>query len=179
MHVAITGTGSAQAERFALLTDLGTITVPEDYRHETWLASFSEKDSKKFFYLWNDNITDANFPNPTRILKPGDKLRVKVFKQIVSGTTTSDERVAFLKSQKAVFTGAQGVSLVFEQKRSELPKGYWHASFDEENRLWKDACGDHRVPFVYTRWDGSFEFRLGNFESDWDGVHLLLCFSEE
>ena len=78
-------------------------------------------------------------------MKPGDRFRVRVFKQTVGGTTTSEERLAFLKSQNAVLTGAQGASLVFEEKRDQLPKGYWHTSLDENGRLWKDAGGRRRV----------------------------------
>jgi hypothetical protein len=99
-------------EKFGLFADLGIITVPDDYDHATWLALFSKKNRKKF-YFYNDNITDVNFPNPTRILKPGDKFYVRAFKQVVPGNTTSEERMTFLKTQKAIHTGAQGISLVW------------------------------------------------------------------
>lgn len=161
-------------KKFALLADLGTITVPKDYDHATQLETFLEKNRKKFYDV-NENITDAHFPNPTRILKPGDKLRVRAFKQIVEGTTTSEERMAFLATQKAVHTGAQGASLVFEQKRDKLPKGYWYASFDEKERLWEDALRCHRVPSVDARSSGVFFWRLGDFEKAWDGRNAFLC----
>lgn len=165
------------AEKFALLVDLGTITVPKDYEHTTHLASFAEKNRKKFYY-YNENIIDANFPNPSRVLKPGDKFRVRAFKQIVPGTTTSEERMAFLAKEKAVHTGAQGASLVFEQKQAELPKGYWYCSFDERKRLWKGADGYHRVPVVGADSDGDFYFDLGYFEPAWDDDYALLCFCD-
>ncbi len=165
------------AEKFALLVDLGIITVPNDYDHATRLDKFMKKNRKKFCDI-NDNITDANFPNPTRILKPGDKLRVRAFKQVVGGTTTSEERMTFLATQKAIHTGAQGASLVFDQKRDQLPKGKWYASFDEKDRLWADADGYHRVPSVYCDSDGDFEFILGDFELVWYGVDAFLCFCD-
>ena len=168
-------------EKFALLVDLGIITVPDDYDHATCLAKFHAKHQggkNKSFYYYNDNITDKNFPNPTRILKPGDKLRVRAFKQIVGGSTTSEERLAFLATQKAIYTGAQGASLVFEQKRDQLPKGKWYASFDEKEALWSDAGGGHGVPCVDRHSDGGFWFNLGRFESDWDDDHCLLCFCD-
>ncbi|MEK7228112.1 MAG: hypothetical protein AAB681_02010, partial [Patescibacteria group bacterium] len=152
-----------QPEKFALLADLGTITVPDDYVHGKELGSLNQKD----FYYFNTNATDKNFPNPSRILKPGDKLRVRAFKQVSPGSTTSVERMEFLAKQKAVHTGAQGASLVYKQKRNELPKGYWYCSFDEKDRLWKDAVGYHRVPYVRADTDGDFEFSLGNFGHDW------------
>jgi hypothetical protein len=161
-------------KRFSLLVDLGIITVPENYVHKKQLSSLSRKE----FYYFNEKITDVNFPKPTRILKPGDKLWVRVFKQTVPETTTSEDRLGFLAKLKAVHTGAQGASLVYNQKRDQLPKGYWYCSFDEKERLWKDADGDHRVPYVCAYSDGDFEFSLGCFEIGWLGDDGLLCFCD-
>ncbi len=169
--------GADAAKKFTLLVDLGIITVPDDYEHATWLATFLENNREKFYGV-NDNITDANFPNPSRILKSGDRLYVRAFKQIIEGSTTSVERIAFLDTQKAIHTGAQGASLVWEQKRNQLPKGKWYASFDEEERLWKDADGRHRVPFVGAYSGCGFSFRLGYFEGGWRGYFAFLCFCD-
>ncbi len=163
--------------KFNLLVDLGIITVPDDYVHESRLASFGKKNRKKFYY-YNDNITDKNFPNPTRVLKPGDKLCIRGFKQIVGGSTTSEERIAFLARQKAVYTGAQGASLVWEQKRDQLPRGYWYSSFDEKERRWEDADANHEVPGVLACSDGGFFFSLGDFESVRYGSSAFLCFCD-
>jgi len=164
-------------EKFALLVDLGIITVPDDYEHPTRLTTFGEQNKKEFIF-YNKEITDANFPNPSRILKPGDKFHVRAFKQIVGGTTTtSEERMAFLATQNAIHTGAQGASLVFDQKRDQLPKGKWYASFDEKDRLWY-AGGRHRVPFVSCRSGGVFEFSLGGFEVVWSDDSAFLCFCD-
>ncbi len=168
---------SAQAGKFALLVNLGIITVPDDYDHASRLSMFSKQNRKKFYY-YNDEITDKNFLNPTRALKPGDKLRVLVFEQVVGGNTTSEERMAFLATQKAVYTGAQGASLVFDQKRDQLPKGKWYTSFDKPERLWKDADGYHGVPYVDRHSDGDFRFSLGSFEIDWSDDDCLLCFCD-
>lgn len=165
-------------EKFGLLVDLGTITVPADYDHANWLAKFKVKHQggeKKSFYSYNDAITDEDFPNPSRILKPGDRLWVRAFEQVFKGTTTSDERMAFLATQKAIHAGAQGASLVFDQKRDQLPKGKWYASMDEKKRLWKDAYGRHGVPGVGARSDGDFRFNLGYFEHVWNEFSVLLC----
>jgi len=163
-------------EKFALLVDLGIITVPDDYVHDKRLTKFGKQNRKKFYY--SDEITDKNFPNPTRVLKPGDKLRVRAFKQIVPGTTTSEERMAFLATEKAIHTGAQGASLVFDQKRDQLPKGKWYTSFDEKDRLWADAGGNPEVPYVNCRSDGAFEFNLGGFENVWSDASAFLCFCD-
>jgi hypothetical protein len=166
------------SEKFGLLLDLGVITVPDDFAHSTHLATFSKNNRKKFYY-YNDNITDKNFNKATVQLTPGRKLRVKAFKQTVSGNTTSEERMAFLKTQNNIFTGAVGASLVFEQKRDLLPKGKWYCSFDEKEALWKDSDGYHRVPRVDANSDGDFEFGLGYFEYDWYADYVLLCFCDE
>ncbi|MEK7607450.1 MAG: hypothetical protein AAB484_00795 [Patescibacteria group bacterium] len=164
--------------KFALLVDLGIITVPDDYVHEKRLTTFGKQNRKKFYY-YNDEITDKNFPNPTRVLKPGDKLRIRVWKQVVGGTTTSEERMAFLATQKAVYTGAQGLSLVFDQKSNQLPKGKWYVSFDEPKRLWQSADGHHWVPYVHRYSNDDFKFDLGRFVSVWRGSYCLLCFCDE
>lgn len=163
--------------RFALLVDLGIITVPDDYDHATRLEMFSKRNRKKFYY-YNSNITDKNFPNPTRVLKPGDKLRVRVFKQIVGGTTTSEERMEFLATQKAIHTGAQGLSLVFEQKRDQLPKGKWYASFDEKKCLLAVAGGGHKVPRLDVDSNSGFDLCLNPFKDVWDGDYAFLCFND-
>ena len=166
-----------QTEKFDLLVDLGIVTVPDNYDHATRLATFKKENEKKF-YSYNDAITDKNFPKPTRILKPGDKFHVRAYKQIVSGETTSEERMAFLAKQKVVLVGAQGASLVFEQKRDQLSKGKWYASFDEKDKLWKDADGYHRVPDVRALSGGGFRFSLGDFEDAWDVGDAFLCFCD-
>jgi hypothetical protein len=164
-------------EKFSLI-DLGIVTVPADYDHSSCLKKFAKQNGRKFAY-YNDDITDKNFPNPTRILKPGDKFRVCAFQQIVPGKTTSKERMAFLATQKAIHTGAQGLSLIFDQKRDQLPKGKYYASFDEKERLWKDADGNHRVPCVRAFSDGDFDFRLGRFGDVWYDDYAFLCFCDE
>jgi hypothetical protein len=168
---------SEPVEKFAMLDDLGVITVPDGYDHANQLAIFMKKNRKKFYDV-NKDITDVNFSNPTRVLKSGDKLRVRVFKQVVGGITTSEERMAFLATQKAIHTGAQGASLVFEQKRDQLPRGKWYTSFDEPERLWKDSDGHHRVPYLYHHSDGDWYFYLDDFENVWDGGHCFLCFCD-
>jgi hypothetical protein len=86
--------------------------------------------------------------------------------------------MGFLKKMNAIHTGAQGASLVYQQKKDLLPKGYWYCSFDEKSRLWKDADGRRRVPFVYAHSGGDFGFRLGYFEGDWGDGSCVLCFCD-
>ena len=165
--------------KFDLLTDLGIITVPRGYDHATHLATFLKKyfrNGSNFRSSININeaINNGNFQNPSRVMKPGDKFRVRAFKQIVPGTTTSEERMAFLARQKAVHTGAHGASIVFEQKRSQLSRGYVYASLDEKERLWQGL-----MLGIDADWeDGSFGFLWHNFEVVWEEKYAFLCFNE-
>lgn len=163
-------------EKFQLLADLGIITVPDDYVHGGRLTRFYVKHRHEFrHYL--EEITDKNFQNPTRILEPGDKLHVRAFKQVAIGVTTED-RMAFLATQKAVHTGAQGASLVFEQKRNQLPKGFWYVSFDEKERLGKCGVDRYFVPSVVTYQNDSYLFGICDFERNWSYDDAFLCFNE-
>ena len=154
--------------KFALLVDLGIIVVPDSHIPGKCLEMFF-KNNHKNLYDYNKNITDANFSHPSQILKPGNKLRVRAFKQVVSGPTTSQERMAFLSKRKEgnIYVGAQGVSLVFEQKRDQLPKGRWYISFDEAKSLWEDSDGYHRLVSLNAYFDGLFEFSFGYLEGSW------------
>ncbi len=164
--------------RFILLKTID-ITVPADYVHATQLTKFKKAYNKKKFCFYNDAVTDANFIKVTTPLTPGRKFKVKVVKQVVPGRTTAVDRLAVYRSLKAFFTGAQGASLVFAQKRHELPKGSWYCSLDEKEALWQDTDGYHRVPSVHADSDGGFDFDLGHFENDWYDGHCLLCFCDE
>lgn len=148
------------AEKFGLLADLGILTMPADYVH---VAEFA----------------GGSFPNPTRVLKPGDQLWVRAHKQTAPGTTTSEERMEFLAKLQSYHVGTQGIVMVEgDKKRHQLPKGYWYASFDEKERLWLDAGGRHRVPEVDRDSRGRFRRSLGSFGRVWDGRGALLSFCD-
>lgn len=151
--------------KFALLVDLGVITVPNDYVHAFRLEVFREKHQNgavKSFCYYNNSITDKNLSIPSRILHPGDKLRVRAFQQVPLGVTSFEERISFLRQQTGnAFAGAQGASLVFEQRRGQLPKGKQYASLDEEKRLWKDERRAHRISRLDCLPDGAYGFDLG------------------
>jgi hypothetical protein len=168
-------------EKFALLADLGIITVPDDYDHRTWLERFKAKHQSKRpknFCDYDDAITDTNFAMPSRVLKPGDKLMVFAYRQTVGGMTTSEERMRYLETQNTdVYPGAQGASLVFDEKCNQLPKDYGYASFDKvENLPFLD--GHHMVPRVGASSGGGFGFNLGSFERVWSNRSAFFGFRE-
>ncbi len=164
----------ASDSRFKLLNAF-ELTVPEGYIHESQLASFS-KNYKKDFYYYNDNITDENFSKATNKFVPSRTYKVKIFG--INQPVGSEDCLTFLKAQKAILAGAQGISLVWECKKDEFPIGKYTISFDGKDALWKDADGPHRVPSVYRYSDGGWDFYLDNFEGDWDDGYCVLCFCD-
>ncbi|OGZ05884.1 MAG: hypothetical protein A2845_03720 [Candidatus Lloydbacteria bacterium RIFCSPHIGHO2_01_FULL_49_22] len=167
---------ASPSSHFTLMKTID-IVVPDDYVHATQLATF-KRENLNGFYAYDPSIIDANFTNVTTSLVPGRKFRVQVFRPPTSGVTTSEEWLAFLKSQKAVLVGAQGLSLVYAAKREELPKHYVCVSLDEKGAFWKDASGHHRVPYLYGDLSGNFGLYLGIFDHGWTDKCCLLCFCD-
>jgi hypothetical protein len=151
------------------------LVVPVGYDQATRLTNFKAVHGREFGY-YNSDITDANFGRATTRLMPGQKFRVKIFQ--ITETVTSEDCLAFLRSQKAVLVGAQGASLVYELAKSKLPMGRWSVSFDEKDALWTDFNGCRRVPYVDRISGDYFRLDLGCFERDWGGDDCLLCFCD-
>lgn len=162
-----------------LLVDLGIVEVPDDYNHATALETFRQRHVQNFSHL-DQYITDVNFRHPTRVLEPGDKFNVRAFKPGVPGFTCSEKRMAFLATQDAIYTGAQGACLVWEQKRDQLLKGHRYFSYDLKERLWKSPTTEnHGLPGLMAIHGYSFDFRLVAFESEYlSDSDAFLCFTE-
>lgn len=169
------------SDKFTLLVDLGIITVPDDYNHASRLTTFAAQNREKFT-RYDEIISDANFPNPSRILKPGDKLWARVFQVTTSfAFATSAECMSFLASKKAIYTGAQGASLVFEQKRGQLRENTLYLSFDEPDRLYHHDTDYYCLLMVGVNQysSGDFMFRILNLANDWAGGRsCILCFCD-
>ncbi len=153
------------------------VTVPMDYNHDTYIDKRGKEVRKlKNTYYYNDALTSANFTKATNKLIPGKTYRAKIYP--ILETVTSDDCMNFLKRQRAILTGGQGVMLAQSQHGDKFPKDKWTVSFDQKEALWKDADGYHGVPCVGADSDGGFEFYLGYFESDWCADDCLLCFCD-
>ena len=153
------------------------VTVPMDYKHETYIDQEGKQVKKlKNTYYYNDDLNSKNFANTTTKLVPGKTYHVKIFPILT--TVTSEDNMNFLKRQRAIFVGGQGLMLAQNQHKNKFPKGKWTVSFDQKDSLWKDASGDHRVPLVVADSDGDFDFDLGCFENGWGDGHCLLCFCD-
>ena len=172
--VGIISPESIVDERFEFIKKF-RLTVPDNYNHATQLTTFA-KDHKKEFYYYNENITDTNFAKATNKLVPGKTYTVKVFG--IKQTVQSQDGLDLIASQKGILVGAQGSSLVYQLAKDELPKGKWYISFDENDALWVDSDGFHRVPNVNHYSDDDFKFGLGDFENEWFPDYCVLCFCD-
>lgn len=165
---------------FALVKDLGVITIPKRADRRTCLGSFARRHRAKFVQ-YRDELTDENFPEPSRILKPGDQLRARIFKKVSPGWSSPDELLAFLKLQNAVLVGAQGLTYLWEQKDKQLPPNRCLFSLDQEEHLWEHEILGPMAPYLFQNViAGSFEFKLGAFRMNWRKTHnyCLVCFTE-
>src|SRR3989344_960526 len=149
---------------FRLLKEV-ELVIPPDYRHEGFLGRLrAEPDPKR--YHFNENMTDDNYSRPSRIIQPGDHFLVK-FVSILR-KVTSEQCLAVYREHQGHLTGAQGAGVLYKYLRNELPVYKWSLSFDEENRLWKNAGGCRGVPRVYRFSDDDVVLSLGSFECPWD-----------
>jgi hypothetical protein len=85
----------------------------------------------------------------------------------------------FLKRQRAILVGGQGLTLAQDLKKEEFPVSKWTVSFDEKNALWSDSDGYHGVSSVFRGSDGGWEFDLGSFEGVSSVDDCLLCFCDK
>ena len=156
---------------FTLLKDLGIIETPKDYVHKECLNLFMKKNQKKFNFFDN-RITDEKFPNPTKILKPGEKFYVQAFRSVKFGTTSCSECITFINIQKAVYLGARGISLVFEQKRNLLEIGYSYHSL-EENKEILSSDSYAKLPCL-CYYSNGFSFYLSNLDGNFSSMEFLV-----
>jgi len=147
-------------EKFGLLVDLGIIRVSANP-------------------VFMDRFAGGNFPNPSWVFKPGQRIWVRAHRQVVSGTTTSEEWIAFLVSLGSHLTGAQGVRLVYNRKQNQLPRGYWYGSFDKKERLWEDPERNHRVPGMCLGGGGVSQFEICFYEKAWFANFSFFSFCDE
>jgi hypothetical protein len=162
---------------FKLLADLGEILVPEDYLHEAALTSFRTAYSADFFEYYFDGLTDENYSNPSRILKPSDRLRARLFRQHDDEISSAD-CYAFLESQNSVYLGAQGAALVFTQKLEQLPINTWIDSYDRKESLLQSPKGYYRVPRIFHTSNKLYFFIVGTVCDKLLCNPALLCFNE-
>jgi len=174
MYTALTN-GALVNDLFQLI-NLFEIVVSEYYNHSRRLYLFGRKHRKSFNYH-NEAITDKKYANVTTKLKPGRKFWVKVFQ--IKDLVTAEDCITKLRAEKAILVGAQGATLVWEQKKEGLPINRRSVSFDEEDALWQDSSGNHGVPHILYRACGDYQFNLTSFKDNLNRAYCLLCFCDD
>ena len=162
-----------QPPAFVLLTSF-ELVVPAGYKHGGYLGRFHKANRKKF-YGYNDDIIDENFGNPSRVIKAGERFLIKLIG--ITCQVSSEECLAVYEREQAHLVGAQGLALLWEHKRKELPVGKWTLSFDKKECL-PVVDGYHRVPRVRRHSDAVFRFGLGDFECPWNDYDVLALFCD-
>ncbi len=164
--------------RFGPAINETELVVPQYYNHGTWLATFAEKTKGlPDTDYYNNELIDTNFSKVSNKLVPGKKYKAKLF-PILENNVPSEDCLSILKGQGATLVGAQGIMLLQHLNKGFFPIDKRTVSFDEKNRLWKDAKGYHRVPFVDRDSGGGWVFSLGCFEGQWLDIRCLVCFCD-
>lgn len=169
-------------KKFKLFKDLGFITVPSDYVSRNYLNDFFTKNSSLSVRWDHHAVLYLEEPkHPKHILKRGETLHVQVYcHDSNERLTTTYERMWFLRSMGAVFTGMQGALLVLELKHAVLPRGKWYVSMDEDRRILTDHCDRSLYPVIDVYDDGEFFLRARGVDSGsdrWTSNELLLVFT--
>jgi hypothetical protein len=163
---------------FSLLWDL-QLTVPENYNHSNQLASFSKK-IRGSLYVLDPKINDLNFSKATTILEPKRKLIVKLFLLREKMWLNSSFCLELLHKEKAIFTGAQGASLVLEFLGNELPACKSFISLDEKNALYQcqneSSAPDCMLPRIKRESKNSWSFLTQKFNHPIRRKQGVLCF---
>lgn len=161
------------------LLDEFLLVVPKGFNHDNQLTSFAQRFRSEFFD-YNEAITDDNFNKVTTHLSSGQKLRVKIFG--IRMRVSSVQCLDFLRSQKAIFVGTQGLALVYELYKEKFLKNRFTISFDEKEALWVDGEGHHQVSHISALQVGkvdTFKFCLVDFNLNRYDDSCLLCLCDE
>lgn len=110
------------------------ITAPASYKTQNQMSSFFKKYSDTFDVFDGEDLMNASYQNVSAKLVPGKTYTVRIFPIMKDGVTPA-ECVNWLKSQNALLTGAQGLSLFFELKKGSFPQSKFVYSLDEKNKL--------------------------------------------
>lgn len=167
---------------FKLLNSF-VITVPGNYNHDEQLESliYGESDN---IPTNSGRITDKGFAKVTGKLAPGKSYLIKLF-DITAKYVSSEDCLAFLKTQKAILAGAQGLYLVWQQvwkdwsayKQGHVARCGRIVSFDEKSALWEED-GEAWAPYVQQDFDGNWEMNLHIFDACLTEHDCLIYFCE-
>lgn len=170
-------------DRFKLLKEF-ELTVPRTIRDSFLFEDFYRQKHKKFFDYNNEN-GDPGFATVTNKLAAGKTYKVKLFEIRWGKHLSSEECLEFLKTQKAILIGLEGILLVWnhiniwQHLQEAFPVGKYEVSFDQRDLLWKNDQGRPRVPTMGRDVEDEWNFFLDAFDAKWDDNYILLCFCEK
>jgi len=142
------------------------LTVPKQYEHHIQITSFNQKNG--LVGCKNLGGDDDTYENVTEKLEPGKTYLVKFFKNNKRASLT--ECLDFLKKQKAILVGAQGLTLTWELLSKFFPYGET-ASFDKKEALYSS----HYVPIIWREKNGEWGFATNDFESKHSSHFICFC----
>lgn len=143
--------------KFELHLDLGIITVPKGYDNKTQLSSFKRKYDRNLPDWNREEQPYGKFSKPSRVLIPGERLRVYAWKVIGDKIATPEECMIFLAEKKSLQVGAQGASLVYEQKRRRLIEDFEYVSF---GNLCRNSDNEPMIQGLYVDPEGKVAWTL-------------------
>ncbi len=144
-------------------------TPSATYDHVSQLAK-ARQNANGIFY---PEITNGNFSKVTDRFDPTKKYSVS-FVPIIRDVR-SKKGLAFLRSKRGKFVGAQGASLIMEHFADIFPCNSGFISLDTEDNLGKDESGNSVVPVICHGTDERFDFKVFLFSEKWPaGTYLLL-----
>lgn len=150
--------------RFLHYKSVGILVVQRDYESEHWLEQVHTFPCKK--NMITEDISTKNFPQPGYVIAPHERLRVEIF--VATMRTTSEERIAFLKSIDSLMVGVRGLALALHQNQTKFPPGF----------RYYQAYGDHTEYVADLRVDRQRlkpEFLLSRCSGD-SGFHKDIAF---
>jgi len=142
------------------------LTVPKQYEHHIQITSFNQKNG--LVGCKNLGGDDDTYENVTEKLEPGKTYLVKFFKN--NKRASLMECLDFLKKQKAILVGAQGLTLAWELLSKFFPRGET-ASFDKKEALYNSCY----VPIIWRENNGEWGFATNAFESKPSSHFICFC----
>ena len=109
------------------------ITVPSNYDRLYALLNIREQNRLNSKFVMSQELTDANYNNPSSFFIPGATYEVKMY--LINLLLDPTDCVSICKSNKVSFFGAQGIALIYETKREHLLKNYYMINIIFYNNL--------------------------------------------
>lgn len=172
---------SIRDKRFGRAIKKFKITVPVDYNHDNQVdLSVAKAEEQNTVYFRLDGFSSQSFARATNKLEPGKTYWVKIF-PILSAVNAVDgeDCLAFLRKQRAILAGGQGITLVYDLQKERLPAGKYIVSFDKKEALPEEVAGLHAIPRTYVRSDGSINLDFSYFECLLHDDSCLLCICDK